>query len=939
MWRAMRCANSTGWRAESMRLLELSVRHYRLHEALTVVFDPHRNVIAGPNEAGKSTLMEALQRVLFLPAKGNTALHRAMRPAHGGGIPEVVLRFEAGGQEYRLLKRYAKGAGQVSLARVGGNTVTDQAAEEALQALLGEPNGKPEHAWAHILVEQGRSAEDPTGFANAYRQDLVAQFQASGGAIVQQSARDAAVSAKLTEKVGEWFTRQARPRAGSPLAEAESALAEAQRVLQDSEGRFEQREAASRRHAEASARIATIETEQAELSRELEQATTTARSIEALQAKLEEQTRALEEAERTYAQALDADGKIAAARGALAQHRQALAPLSEAESAADAALNERQHQARAAKAAWEAASARAAGARVALEGQVLVRDLVRSRERQAEVSVRLQKLAQLEQDLAERRTALAALLPVTREQAETLRGHEDQCARAQAAIEATSARLSVIEAGQSVQIGDRALEAGAVEVFAEATEIRVGENVRLALTPGGGTGLQQALRQRDALTRTRDDWRARLGVQGAAEAFEAAERCERMRADLAQLEARLADAGGEALRQEAQQLAEQVTTLEARIARQSQGTQASGDAAGTADAADAFDAAESAAADPPVSLAAAEAAVQAAEQAKDEAEGEEGDLANRRSLAEQAVEQAREAADAARLRARDLAARVAEGEQKLNWLLEQSGEDDARQRTLADLRAGRDQHAQRLEATQASLAGLQPELVVQDVARLDRALRAQAEASQQARAELNQAFGALGADGVSDPEADLSRARAAHERARTKAEAEQLRADAQLRLHALFSEKQQQLAQAYTRPLVQKATEYLRPVLGASTVMELAVEGTGFKDLQVYRADRADTAFSFDALSGGTREQVSAALRLAIAEVLAADHDGCLPVVFDDAFTNADPERIRQLQRMLDLAATRGLQVIVLTCTPRDYSRFGAREIAIARSTQSLIDK
>jgi len=66
-----------------------------------------------------------------------------------------------------------------------------------------------------------------------------------------------------------------------------------------------------------------------------------------------------------------------------------------------------------------------------------------------------------------------------------------------------------------------------------------------------------------------------------------------------------------------------------------------------------------------------------------------------------------------------------------------------------------------------------------------------------------------------------------------------------------------------------------------------------------------------------------------MAEILAASHDGCLPLVFDDAFAYADPERVQALQRMLDLAANRGLQVIVLTCTPADYIGLGAREIRL----------
>ena len=74
---------------------------------------------------------------------------------------------------------------------------------------------------------------------------------------------------------------------------------------------------------------------------------------------------------------------------------------------------------------------------------------------------------------------------------------------------------------------------------------------------------------------------------------------------------------------------------------------------------------------------------------------------------------------------------------------------------------------------------------------------------------------------------------------------------------------------------------------------------------------------------------MAAAVRLAMAEVLAADHEGCLPVVFDDAFAYSDPDRVNQLQRMLDLAATRGLQIIVLTCNPADYAALGARNITI----------
>ena len=87
--------------------------------------------------------------------------------------------------------------------------------------------------------------------------------------------------------------------------------------------------------------------------------------------------------------------------------------------------------------------------------------------------------------------------------------------------------------------------------------------------------------------------------------------------------------------------------------------------------------------------------------------------------------------------------------------------------------------------------------------------------------------------------------------------------------------------------------------------------------------------FEFSQLSSGAKEQVSAAFRLAMAEVLAQDHDGCLPIIFDDAFVNADMDRQRAIQRLLDLAASRGLQVIVLSCRPDNYVNLGAKQITL----------
>ena len=58
---------------------------------------------------------------------------------------------------------------------------------------------------------------------------------------------------------------------------------------------------------------------------------------------------------------------------------------------------------------------------------------------------------------------------------------------------------------------------------------------------------------------------------------------------------------------------------------------------------------------------------------------------------------------------------------------------------------------------------------------------------------------------------------------------------------------------------------------------------------------------------------------LAIAEALRDGHDGCLPLLFDDAFTNSDPMRLEAVGSMLRQAVDLGLQVVVLSCDPDPY--------------------
>jgi len=82
-----------------------------------------------------------------------------------------------------------------------------------------------------------------------------------------------------------------------------------------------------------------------------------------------------------------------------------------------------------------------------------------------------------------------------------------------------------------------------------------------------------------------------------------------------------------------------------------------------------------------------------------------------------------------------------------------------------------------------------------------------------------------------------------------------------------------------------------------------------------------------EVLSGGAREQVGAALRLALAELSLKAKDEGITVVLDDAFVNTDADRARKLMPMLLRASQKGIQVIILSCNPREYSGLGAAQV------------
>jgi exonuclease SbcC len=89
-----------------MYLTGIRIRHFKSVRDLTLVLRPGLNVLVGPNEAGKSTLMEALHAAFFVNADSTSRDTHEFRTWESQGDPSVRILFNAGGKDYELEKHF-----------------------------------------------------------------------------------------------------------------------------------------------------------------------------------------------------------------------------------------------------------------------------------------------------------------------------------------------------------------------------------------------------------------------------------------------------------------------------------------------------------------------------------------------------------------------------------------------------------------------------------------------------------------------------------------------------------------------------------------------------------------------------------------------------------------------------------------------------------------
>ncbi len=251
-------------------------------------------------------------------------------------------------------------------------------------------------------------------------------------------------------------------------------------------------------------------------------------------------------------------------------------------------------------------------------------------------------------------------------------------------------------------------------------------------------------------------------------------------------------------------------------------------------------------------------------------------------------------------------------DKKLEALLKEPGEE----KNLAEAMA---RIGLEFEGARAGLEEVKKKLNVYDadplqiLDRLQKRLEAAWETSRQALSDEKRTEGELNNMGSQGAYSTLARAEEEAARLERELAAETLQVNAVRLLFDTLNECRSQMTAGLTAPVEQKATVLLQRIAGRRPGPIRLNEGL---DTPEVIPDPDVAGIPLDQVSGGEREQIYLATRLALAEQLAVNERQL--VVLDDVLTFTDAARMARVLDVLEESA-RSLQILIITCHPERY--------------------
>ena len=884
-----------------MKLRKLSVNHLKRFTVPTQLGDlsDGLNLVVGPNELGKSTLLDALRAVLFERYSSRARPIIALQNDRSDMAPVVELVFEINGGEYTLTKRFVKSA-YAKLQCPDGTTLEADSAENELRNLLGFAEAGNRGAtsatlgmWGVLWVLQGQSFGRPD-LPDSALASLSAGLESEVGTVLG-GRRGRELPQVIEQRQGELVTAARRQPRGAYKDALDNVSELEKRLIEQQQQKLQMSETLEHL-ATTAASLTRLEDgsqdriDQEELKEAREQLGEVMRhdlQLEAARSELQNLQGQLEQAERAQSERASRRAELKADQEKLRQDTERLEELQQHQGESSDALDELRQAATNAEAAVEAAVQSEARWRRILDRITRSVELIDLLRQQSAVEAAQERLTDAQRQ--------AEQIKVTDESLQRIRQSTD-------AAEQANARLSVAATRVTFDIpSDRltGIEADGVPLTDPPRTVEAVEPVAITIPGLGRILIEPAVADRDQLLRAEREAKAELYAELSevgAKTLAEAQILRDQRRDL--------EVTADAAQQELERIAphDGVPTLQPRIDELRKTLEGLPEDEDTPQKEQ------------------AEAALGSAQTELQKARGEE-------RVAREAVDEKARAVSDLMVEVRTLQNTV-DSQTELVERRDEQLQSDAEGvpdqllaeacETAAQAVADQKQTVSSLEAERPASARTQLE------ARISR-LQAAIEQRESARVELRiesvrlreriEAHDSAGIDEAiehTQHELELSTRRREH----FEREIEVLDLLAETLRTAESDARERYLA-----PVVNRIHPYLQMLFPNA---EISIG----EDLYITGMSRhAGYEESFDHLSMGTQEQIAVLVRLAFAEML-IDQGAPAAVILDDALVFSDDQRMRLMFDILSHAAQR-VQILVFTCRAQLFEGLGAHQLQL----------
>lgn len=877
-----------------MRFISLRVANYRGITAANVRFGATGiTLVQGPNEAGKSSLSEAI-RLLFDYV--DSSKHRdiaAIKPVHRDEGPEIELEAESGPYAFSYFKRFLKKPEtRLTITRPKPENQTGREAHERAEAILRETLDL--NLWRALTIRQGDAVDQPD--LKGQTSLSTALDKAAGGR--PADPREESLFDKVQEEYLRYYTERGPER--KELTESRRALVDAAAEVARLEVAIRELDADTERAAVLQRELLQLKKQEDELARDVTAHAAAMEEISALETALAAAHLKLESAQKSAAVAQrDKDarqGLVDALRKAAQVHCDTAQSgvLSEAAlRQADARLKEAQTVLEEADRQRQAADFLAVLRRADFDYYNNKLHFDQLAERRERIDLARKQAAQAEQVLARNRVDARTLKAIgdaervlLTAQAQLQTGAPSVCLRGLA-----DCRLVVDDA----QVN---LAKGALRTISVADSFRIALPGVLELEITAGNSAEGLTRKVEEGRRLLDAACAKAGVTSPEDArIESENRREATRQVDAKAQVEkdnLRDLTYEELVQKLLALEQAVPDYLARRVQEPAlcaDLEAARKARGAAEALLVEAAAQS------------ESARRLFDGARSERDGvntRHQELRVQTELLSTGLSQARDSLERAR----------------------NSVADEVLTSALIDaVQAATDAEA-RVRDAQVQLKARNPERVkaLADTAR--GSLQTTQTRRRADQTELTEVLTRLKIHGEEGLHERRHAALAGLERLQADNQSLLRRAAAARSLYDIMREERDRVRRAYVAPLKEKVEQLGHFVFDDSFQVDIS------EDLRIASRTLQGITVPFDSLSGGTKEQLSLIFRSACAMIVA--RDGGAPLILDDALGYTDPERLRLMGAVLARAAKDG-QIVIFTCVPERYGNIGEATVVSLR--------